>query len=139
MEWNDYFMNIAQVVKTKSKDTKVKVGAVLVSLKDHRIISTGYNGLPAGCNDDIDWKDREHVRSVIIHAEMNCLLYAQSKFDSSILYCTMSPCKDCIKILAASKIKKIIYCDEYRDIPEVKKICKIFDIEIIQYNNILEE
>jgi len=133
--WDDYFMNIAEVIKTRSPDTKTKVGSVLVSKNDNRIISTGYNGLPKNMDDkSIDWNNREDIRNKIIHAEANTLLYAQSKFEDAVLYCTLSPCKDCLKLLSAAKIKKIIYKDQYRDIEMVKDLCKYFNIELQQYN-----
>lgn len=133
LSWQNYFINIAHVVKTRSPDPKTQVGAVLVSMKNNRIISTGYNGLPANCNENINWENRPEVYEVILHAELNCLLYAESKFDETILYSTLSPCKDCIKILAASNIKKIIYDERYRDINETEKMCKFFNIELIQF------
>ena len=134
VDWENYFLNIAEVVKTRSPDTKVKVGCVLVSLDNNRIISTGYNGIPAGLNEsNIDWNDREYIRSIIIHAETNTILYAQSKFINAILYTTMSPCSECIKLLSATKIKKIIYKNEYKDIEKVKKLCKFFQIELKQF------
>ena len=128
-------MNIAKMVALKSKDKKRQVGAILVSLSNNRIISSGYNGLPSGINDDIEWSNRELVHSMIIHAEMNCILYAETKFENSILYSTLSPCKDCIKIIAAAKIKKVIYLDEYKDITKSKQLCKLFGIELIKYNS----
>lgn len=134
ISWKTYFMEIAEVVKSRSPDTKTKVGAVLVSLKDNRIISTGYNGICAGINDrTIDWTDRDYIKDIIIHAETNAILYAQSKFEDAILYCTLSPCKDCIKLLSATKIKKIIYKNEYRDIELTKKLCDFFKIDLIKY------
>ena len=132
MNWNEYFMNIAKMISLKSKDTKKQVGCVLVSLNNNRIISTGYNGLPAGIDDNINWHDRNLVHSMIIHAEMNCIIYANNKYDNSILYSTLSPCKDCIKIIAAAKIKKVIYLDEYKDLNVSKNLCKLFNIELIQ-------
>lgn len=132
-DWDSYFMQIADVVKTRSPDTKTKVGAVLVSLKDKRIISCGYNGLKSGLDDNIDWSDRELVHNVIIHAECNALLYAGSKFDDAIMYITLSPCKDCLKMLSAANIKKIVYKDEYRTIEEVKKLCDFLGIELKKY------
>ena len=135
VDWENYFLNIAQVVKTRSPDTKVQVGCVLVSLDNNRIISTGYNGIPSGLNEkNIDWNNREYIRSIIIHAETNAILYAQSKFINSILYTTMSPCSECIKLLSATKIKKIIYQNEYKDIQNVKELCKFFQIELKQIN-----
>lgn len=129
--FDDYFLSIANQVKLRSPDI-TQVGAVLVTMNDHRIISTGYNGTPAGCNDDIDWTNRELVHSIIIHAELNCLLYANSKFEESILYVTLSPCIQCIKIIASAKIKKVIYIEEYRDIEKVRELCKFFGIVIEQ-------
>lgn len=133
MNWNEYFIQIAKIVALKSKDTKRQVGAILVSEKDNRILSTGYNGLPANINDEIDWNNRELVHSIIIHAEMNCILYANNKYENSILYSTLSPCKDCIKIIAAAKIKKIIYLEEYKDLSISQDLCKKFNIELIKY------
>lgn len=70
ISWNEYFMNIAHVVKTRSKDPKMQVGAVLVSLKDHRIISTGYNSVKSGLNDsEIDWSDRDKIKDIVIRKE----------------------------------------------------------------------
>jgi dCMP deaminase len=130
--WEEYFMNIAHQVKLRSPDTKRKVGAVMVSLKDKRIISCGYNGLVKGVDDNINWEDREFVHSVVIHAEANCILYASSKFENSVLYITTSPCSNCIKLIAAANIKKIYYNEPYRDIDLVKTLCKFVNIEIIK-------
>lgn len=127
-------MNIASNIALKSKDIKKQVGAVLVSENNHRIISTGYNGLPAKINDNINWHDRNLVHLMIIHAEMNCILYASSKFENAILYSTLSPCKDCIKIIAAANIKKIIYLHKYKDFNISLKLCKDFNIKLIQYS-----
>lgn len=134
ISWDQYFMNIADVVKTRSLDPKTQVGAVIVSLKDNRIISTGYNSICAGMDDSsIDWTDRDYIHQIVIHAEMNAVLYAQSKFEDAILYSTLSPCKDCIKLLSATKIRKIIYKDEYKDIDYVVKLCKFFGIELVKF------
>jgi dCMP deaminase len=133
MNWDEYFINIAKMISLKSKDTKRQVGCVLVSLNNNRIISTGYNGLPAGIDDNIDWNNRDLVHSMIIHAEMNCILYAETKYENSILYSTLSPCKDCIKIIAAANITKVIYLEEYKDLEISKNLCKIFGIELIKF------
>lgn len=130
LDWDTYFMEICEVVKLRSPDY-TKVGAVLVSLKDHRIISSGYNSVKSGLDDSkINWDDREFIKHVVIHAEMNVLLYAKSNFEDCILYTTMSPCTACIKLLSATKVKKIVYKEEYRDIELVKDLCKFFDIEL---------
>ena len=133
ISWNQYYFNIANQVKLRSPDTHRKVGAVMVSLNDHRIISTGFNGLCKGSDDNIDWDDRDLVHSLVIHAETNCILYAQSKFEESIMYITTSPCKSCIKLIAAAKIKVVYYQEPYRDISEVEKLCEYFNINLILY------
>ena len=133
--WDMYFMNIAEVVKLRSCDF-TKVGAVLVSMNDKRIISTGYNSLRSGMDDKvIDWTNRELIKDIVIHAEMNAIIYAQSKFEDAILYITLSPCKACLKIIASTKIKKVIYKNEYRDIKEVKDLAKLLNIELIEFKN----
>jgi len=129
-----YFMNIAEIVKQRSPD-RTKVGAVLVSMKDHRIISTGYNGLSANMDDvAVNWDDREQVHRIIIHAELNALLYSQSKFEDAVLYCTLSPCKDCVKLLSATKIRKVVFRDQYRDFDASAALCKYFNIDLIRFD-----
>ena len=129
--WDEYFMELCGVIKLRSKDIKKQVGACLVS-EDNKIISTGYNGLKAGCGDNIDWNNRELVHSLVLHSEMNCLLYATSKFDNARLYCTLSPCKECIKLIASSGVTKIIYKEKYKDYENVENICKFYNIELYQ-------
>lgn len=127
--WDKYFMDLCEVIKLRSKDVKKQVGACLVSI-DNKIISTGYNGLRAGSDDNIDWDDRELVHTLVLHAEMNCLLYATSKFKNARLFCTLSPCRDCVKLIACSGITKILYKEKYKDYEKVKKICEFYKIEL---------
>jgi dCMP deaminase len=131
--WDEYFLLLCNVIKLRSKDPKRQVGACLVSLKDNRIISTGYNSLKQGVNDNIDWSNRELVHSLVLHAECNVLLYSKSNFEDSILYCTTSPCCDCIKSIAAANVKKIIYLEKYKDIEKVTNICNFYNIELVEY------
>lgn len=136
VNWDQYFMDIANVVKTRSKDPKMQVGSILVSLKDNRIISTGYNSVKAGLDDSkINWEDREHIKDIVIHSEVNAVLYAQSKFEDSVLYTTLSPCRECLKLLSATKIKKIVYENEYRDFSKTEELCRYFDIKLVKYQN----
>lgn len=134
--WSEYFIKMCDVVKLRSKDPEKQVGAILVS-NDNRIISSGYNGLKKGVDDNIDWSNRELVHSLVLHAEVNCLLYATSKFENTTLYSTLSPCKNCIKLIASSGVKKIIYQKKYKefeDFKEVEQICKFYEINLIQFH-----
>jgi dCMP deaminase len=106
----------------------------LVSLKDNRIISTGYNSVKSGLNDAvIDWTDRDRIKDIVIHAETNAILYSQSKFEDSVLYITASPCTDCLKLLSATGIKKIVYDIEYKDIVKTTELSKYFNIELVKF------
>lgn len=92
-----------------------KVGALIV--KDRMIISDGYNGTPSGfenCCEDENGKTQWFV----LHAEANAILKlagsTQSAKDAT-LYLTLSPCKECSKLILQAGIKKLIYIDEYSD------------------------
>lgn len=134
--WDEYYMNIAEQIKTRSPDYH-QVGSVLVSLKDKRIISTGYNSVAPGLDDDsINWSNRDFINEVVTHSEANVLLYANSRFEDSILYTTTSPCVNCLKMLSAARIKEIVYKHEYRDIVRVQELAKFFHIKLREYENI---
>ena len=130
-----YFMDIAEVVKSRSPDPKTQVGSVIVDSR-YRIISTGFNGLPSGMSEDsVDWNNREEVYDNVLHAEVNAILYANSKFDGSILYVTMSPCRNCIKEVAASGIKTVIFKHKYKDFEEMKLLADKFGITLTQFED----
>jgi dCMP deaminase len=132
--WDEYFINLCNQIKLRSKD-KTKVGSIIISKKDNRILSTGYNGLKAGCNDNIDWNDRKLVHQLVVHAEMNTIRYLNNFNEEMILYSTTSPCQICMKLIICHNIKKIIYENSYKDIDVVKDICNFYNIEIIQFNS----
>lgn len=70
--WDEYFINLCEGIKLKSKDPKRKVGVCIVD-DENNIVSTGFNGPPRGYDDDnIDWDNRDYVMSIIIHAENKC-------------------------------------------------------------------
>ena len=134
ISFDNYFMNIAIEIAKRSSDPKTKVGCVIVN-ESNRIISTGYNGTPSGFNDKIiDWTDRETVRNYIIHAECNAILHidghGHDQKKNLKLYCTLSPCKECIKLIKTAGINTIYFKDKYKDFEEVQQICKFFDITI---------
>lgn len=133
MNWDEYYINICHSIKLKSKDPKKKVGSCLVS-NNNRILSTGYNGLKEGADDNIDWNNRKLVHSLIIHSEMNTILYSSSNYKDAVLYSTLSPCSECIKLIACSNIKKIIFDEKYKDYDNVKNICNFYNIELKQIN-----
>ena len=134
VSWDYYFIHLAHHVKIKSPNPHRKIGAVLVS-EFYRTNSTGYNDLPIGINNDIDWSDKELIKSVVVDAEVNCILYADptTDFKTCILYMTHSPKHSNVKILATTGIKKIYYDECCEDICKTQKLCCYFNIELIKY------
>lgn len=125
MDWNNYFLDIATVVSTKSKDPNTKVGAVLVS-EDNRIISTGYNGMPAGIEEKPEMWERPMKYDYVLHAELNAIVYANKP--GYKIYSTMFPCKECAKVIAAAGIKEVYYLkNDYENeiTKEIFRKCKI--------------
>ena len=116
--WDQYFMNIAQVVASRSTCPRKFVGAVIV--RDRTILSTGYNGSIRGMPhcDDVG-HDIDHGHCVAtIHAEANAILQAAkngSMIDGAELYTTASPCWTCFKQIANAGVRRIVYGEFYRD------------------------
>jgi dCMP deaminase len=92
-----------------------KVGALIV--KDGMIISDGFNGVPKGMDNCCELDDNTS-HWYVLHAEANAILKLAKSNNSSIgstLYLTMSPCKECCKLIVQSEIKRVVYIEEYRD------------------------
>ena len=144
--FTDIYMNLASDLAARSHCVRAQVGAVLT--KDTRIISIGYNGPPAGThNCDEEWPDNGCARdsrgscSLALHAEENAILYATrngSNIAGSTLYCTLSPCIACARLILSSGIKMVIYKDsyaEYKGLPSDEGVdfLKRFGVEVNKY------
>src|SRR5476651_34778 len=118
VSWDEYFMNIARVVASRSTCERKFVGAVIV--RDRTILSTGYNGSIRGmphCTDVGHMMEEGHCVATI-HAEVNAIIQAAKNgvaIDEATLYVTASPCWSCFKASANAGIKKIVYGEFYRD------------------------
>lgn len=111
-DWPEYFMEIANKVAQRATCPRASIGAVIV--KNKRILTTGYNGAPAGlphCDDEGCIIRGNHCIR-IIHAEQNAInqaaLFGVSTRDAEI-YITMAPCFDCAKAIINAGIVKIWY------------------------------
>lgn len=102
------FMRVAYEIASNSKDPSSKVGAVIVD-QNKRIISTGYNGMVAGCDELLMSWERPIKYSLVVHAEMNALLYAKNDLSSCTLYTTHGPCANCLKHALQAGIRRIYY------------------------------
>ena len=116
--WDEYFMEITEMVATRSTCDRAFVGCILVN-KDNRIVSTGYNGSLSGNKscDEIGHTMRDGHCIATIHAEMNALLYCAKegiKVNGCKCYVTHFPCLNCTKALLQAGITEIYYKDDYR-------------------------
>lgn len=127
VSWDEYFMDIADIVKTRSTCMRRQVGAVIV--KDNRIITTGYNGAPSGClhcteigtcfrqENNIPSGER-HEMCRALHAEQNAIIQAArigNTTDGATIYVTDQPCVICAKMCINAGIKRIVYAKSYPD------------------------
>ncbi len=107
MNWHQYFLNLAHAVSLKSRDPSTKVGAV-IACPQNRVVSTGWNGFPRGCNDSPElYADRAKKYSRTLHAETNAILFAARKLDHHRIYCTMAPCDRCAALIIQSGISVV--------------------------------
>ena len=132
-KWIDAFMDTAERFAQLSSAKRLQVGAVVV--KDNRIISIGYNGMPAGWTNECEKRvytltqpaeflDEDGssynvvTKDEVIHAEANAILKLARDGESgngSSLFCTHAPCIHCAKLVHGAGIKKVYYRHSYRD------------------------
>ncbi|KGO87130.1 CMP deaminase [Flavobacterium rivuli WB 3.3-2 = DSM 21788] len=109
------YLRIAREWGQLSYCVRRKVGAIIV--KDRMIISDGYNGTPSGFENCCE--DEENLTKwYVLHAEANAILKVARSTQScegATLYITMSPCKDCSKLIHQSGIKRVVYQQSYKD------------------------
>ena len=124
--WDEYFLEIAKLVASRSTCLRRQVGAVFV--RDKRMLATGYNGAPSGlkhCEEVGCIREREGVPSGErhelcrgIHAEQNAILQAAQfgiSLRDSVLYGTTQPCVLCAKMLINTGIKRMVVLGGYPD------------------------
>jgi len=130
LKYDKAYLRMAQEWAKLSYCDRKKVGAIIV--KGNMIISDGYNGTPSGyknCCEDEDGDTQWYV----LHAEANAILKVAKSTQSaqnSTLYITLSPCKECSKLIIQSGIKRVIYKDEYKDTSGIDFL-KTYGIETI--------
>ncbi|MFT5970874.1 MAG: dCMP deaminase [Flavobacteriales bacterium] len=108
-----------------------QVGCLIV--KDRMIISDGYNGTPSGFENVCETEEGD-TKWYVLHAEANAILkVAKSTHscDGATLYITMSPCKECSKLIHQAGIKRVVYIDGYKDDSGLQFLAKA-EVEIIQ-------
>ncbi len=107
-------LRIARIWAENSYCKRRKVGAIIV--KDNMIISDGYNGTPSGFS-NICEDEENNTFPYILHAEANAITKVAASTNNctdATIYTTASPCLECAKLIIQSKIKRVVYCEEYR-------------------------
>ncbi len=116
--WDEYFMDVARTVATRATCPRASVGCVLV--REHRILTTGYNGAPRGvphCSDVGCIVVNDHCLRAM-HAEANAIVQGALHgvgLQGAVAYSTHQPCVHCSKLLISAGIEKIVYADAYAD------------------------
>lgn len=124
--WDEYFMEIVDLVKERSTCLRRQVGALIV--KDKRILSTGYNGAPTGCShcEEVGClreklqipSGQRHELCRALHAEQNAIVQAAMygvSVQGGTLYVTHQPCVMCAKMAINAGIKRIVFKGDYPD------------------------
>lgn len=156
LKWIDAYMDVAERFAQLSSSRRLKVGAVVV--KDNRITSIGYNGTPAGwdnnCENEVYTYDERDLgfgewsldlntkqyrtlktKDEVIHAEANAiskLARSNDGGDGAYLFCTHAPCIDCAKLIYGAGIRKVFYRDVYKDDFGIEFLKKC-EVEVEQY------
>ena len=128
-KWDHRFMEMAQLVSTWAScyQEERKIGAVIV--KDKRVMTTGYNGAPAGVKTCVERGEclrkklgipsgTRHEMCYAVHAEQNAIIQAAKlgvNIDGSTLYCTHQPCILCAKMIVNAGIVRVVYHSGYPD------------------------
>ncbi len=124
--WDEYFMNIVDLVKTRSTCLRRQVGALIV--KDKRILASGYNGAPVGCKHCAEVgcirnklnipSGQRHEICRATHAEQNAIAqaaYSGTSIKDAVMYVTTQPCVLCAKLCINAGITKIFFRGDYPD------------------------
>lgn len=107
-KWDARFFAMAELAATWSKDLKKQVGAVLVS-PDCRKVSYGYNGFPAGMDDEIfGMMDRDQKNRYALHAEANAIANAGTDLNGWTMYVTSAPCLPCALAIHRAGIQRLV-------------------------------
>ena len=126
-KWDKRFMELTELVGTWASCYRRKVGAIIV--KDKRVLTTGYNGAPAGISSCVDrgecLREKMNIPSgtraetcYAAHAEQNAIIQAArygANIDGATLYCTHQPCVICAKMIINAGIKRVVYKEGYPD------------------------
>lgn len=135
LRYDKAYLRMAQTWGELSHCSRKKVGAIIV--KDNAIISDGFNGTPAGFDNCCE-TDEGDTHWYVLHAEANAILKVAKSTNNcagATLYLTLSPCKDCSKLILQAGISRLVYMNHYRDTVGVDFLVSA-GIEVVQIDTI---
>ncbi len=108
-EWDEYFLQIAELISTKSKDPSTKCGCIIVD-KNHRVVSTGYTGLIQGADESKMTLSERPIKYLFsTHSEMNAVLFARRDLTGCTIYNNVATCDNCLKYCLQAGIKRFVF------------------------------
>jgi dCMP deaminase len=134
--WDEYFLDLAKKVATRSIDPSTKHGCVIT--KDKKILSTGYNGPISNIDDSKVPLTRPDKYFWMIHAEQSALLFCNDDCSGGTAYITGFPCHVCFKLLAQKNLTRIAYgnlfakCLDEKEIFYIKQMAELKNIKLDQ-------
>jgi dCMP deaminase len=138
LKYDKAYLRMALVWSKLSHCNRKQVGAIIV--KDRMIISDGFNGTPSGFDNCCE-NEKGETQWYVLHAEANAILkVAQSTHNCSgaTLYLTLSPCKECSKLVVQSGISKVVYMNEYKDDSGIRFL-ESAGVEVVQIEDVENE
>ena len=143
LTWDQYFLTITRQVAERSTCLRAKVGAVIV--RDRSIVSTGYNGAPAGMPHCIDvgclvYESKTPTGDIetncfrTIHAEINAIAQAArngNRIEGADVYVTHTPCIHCLKVLVNSGVKRVFFEKPYK-IDTIQELRDRSGVELVE-------
>lgn len=138
-KWDLRFLEMARNAASWSKDPSTKVGAIIVD-DDKRVISVGYNGFPKGVRDDERLDDRQEKYKIIVHAERNALLFANTNVKNCHIYTyPFLPCSVCAGMIIQAGIKRVVSVKNnnlrwQQDFKVSRKMFQEAEIHVIEYD-----
>ena len=135
--WDEYFLDLAELVSRRSPDPNTKHGCVLVDA-DHRMISTGYNGPVQGLPNEMVPLTRPDKYAWFIHAEDNAVAFARCDLRGATAYVTGPPCAACFRRLLQVGIRRIVHagrqsaCISESEASACGKMAESLGVEVVE-------
>ena len=134
LKYDSAYLKMAHEWAKLSHCERKQVGALIV--KDRMIISDGFNGTPTGFENPCE-NEEDYTKWYVLHAEANAILKVASSTQSckgATLYITLSPCKECSKLIHQAGIKRVVFANNYKDETGLKFLKKA-GVELIHLPN----